>query len=184
MTSSMSHGNRWRSVLSKLSLSTRFVCVRTSFSTNFWSSLFLLWQWIHPSIDQQCSHTDTEHMTPETLYVNHWGGESITTVVLDLVIKMILYIQLHNLQPKSGCVLPMHSLLQEIFFCRWPYARISARTSRKRFLWGPHDVGSDSLHVATVLSLPIVVVPMLGSMWHSTLKGSYRNLFPQKSHWG
>ncbi len=47
-----------------------FVCVRTSFSSNFWSSLFLLWEWIHPSVDQQCSHTDTEHMTPETLYVN------------------------------------------------------------------------------------------------------------------
>jgi hypothetical protein len=37
---------------------------------NFWSSLLLLWEWIHPSIDQQCSHSDTEHMTPETLYVN------------------------------------------------------------------------------------------------------------------
>jgi len=78
MTSSMSHGNRWRSVSSKLSLSTRFVCARTSFSTNFWSSLFLLWEWIHPSTDQQCSHADAEHMTPETLYANHinngtWG---------------------------------------------------------------------------------------------------------------
>ncbi len=31
-----------------------------------------------------------------------------------------------------------------------------------------------------VLSLPIVVFPILGSMWHSTLNGSYRNLFPQK----
>ena len=28
-------GNRWRSVSCKLSLSTRFVCVRTSFPTNF-----------------------------------------------------------------------------------------------------------------------------------------------------
>ncbi len=69
MTSSMSHGNRWRSVSSKLSLRTRLVCVWTSFSIN-WSSLFLLWEWIHPSIDHQCSHTDTENMTPETLYVN------------------------------------------------------------------------------------------------------------------
>jgi hypothetical protein len=70
MTSSMSHGNRWRSVSSKLSLNTRFVCVWTSFSTNFWSNLFLLWEWIHPSIDQQFSHTDSEQMTPETLYAN------------------------------------------------------------------------------------------------------------------
>ncbi len=70
MTSSMSHGNRSRSVSSKLSLRTRFVCVRTSFSTNFLWDLFLLWEWIHPSIDQKCSHTDAEHMTPETLYTN------------------------------------------------------------------------------------------------------------------
>ncbi len=70
MTISMSHGNRWRSVSSKLSLSTRFVCVRTSFSTNFWLSLFLLCEWIHPSIDQQRLHADAEHMTPETLYAN------------------------------------------------------------------------------------------------------------------
>ncbi len=66
----MSHGNRRRSVSSKLSLSTMFVCERTSFSTNFWSNLFLLWEWIHPSIQQQCSHADAEHMTQETLYVN------------------------------------------------------------------------------------------------------------------
>jgi hypothetical protein len=59
-----------RSVSSKLSFSTRFVCVQTSFSTNFWSSLFLLWEWIHPSIDQHSSHADPEHTTPETLYVN------------------------------------------------------------------------------------------------------------------
>jgi hypothetical protein len=64
MTSSMSHGNTWRSASSKLCLSTRFVCARTSFSTNFWSSLFLLCEWIHPSTDQQWSHTEAEHMTP------------------------------------------------------------------------------------------------------------------------
>jgi hypothetical protein len=54
MISSMSHGNRWCRVSSKLSLSTRFVCARTSFSTNVtvWWSLFLLLEWIHPSIDQ------------------------------------------------------------------------------------------------------------------------------------
>ncbi len=58
MTSSMSHGNRWRSVSSKLSLSTRFVCEWTSFSTNFWSNLFLLWEWTHPSsIDTSLSFT-------------------------------------------------------------------------------------------------------------------------------
>ncbi len=60
----MSHGNRWWRTSSKVSLNTRFVCVRTSFSTNFWWNLFLLFEWIHPSIDQQCWHVDTEHMTP------------------------------------------------------------------------------------------------------------------------
>ena len=57
MTSSMSHGNRWWRASSKLSLSTRFVCARTSFWTNFWWRLFLLFEWIHPSIDQQCSQS-------------------------------------------------------------------------------------------------------------------------------
>jgi hypothetical protein len=56
--------------------------------------------------------------------------------------------------------------------------RISACTSKKRFLWGPHDVGSDSLHGVTVLSLP-VAFPMLGSIWHSTLNLSYRYILPQ-----
>ncbi len=70
MIRSMSQGNRWCRASSKLSLITRFVCARTSFSTNVWWSLFLLLEWIHPSIDQQRSHVDTEHMTPETLYAN------------------------------------------------------------------------------------------------------------------
>ncbi len=77
MTNSMSHGNRSRSASSKLSLRTRFVCVWTSFSTNFWSILYFLWEWVHPSIDHQYSHTDTEHMTPETLYTNQ--GRSLNS---------------------------------------------------------------------------------------------------------
>jgi hypothetical protein len=39
----------------------------------------LSWEWIHPSIDQKFSHTDVEHMTPETLYVNQtssWNTDS------------------------------------------------------------------------------------------------------------
>ncbi len=62
--------------------STRFVCVRTSFSTNFWWSLFLLFEWIHPSIDQQCSHADAEHMTPETLYANQASSLNMGSPVL------------------------------------------------------------------------------------------------------
>ncbi len=74
----MSHGNRWWRMSSKLSLITRFVCVWTSFSTNFWWILFLLFEWIHSSKDQQCSHADAEHMTPETLYVNQHLHPSLT----------------------------------------------------------------------------------------------------------
>jgi hypothetical protein len=73
---------RWYRVSSKLSLNTRFVCVWTSFSTNVWWILFLLLEWIHPSIDQQCSHTDDEHMTPETLYANQTSSLNMGSPVL------------------------------------------------------------------------------------------------------
>ncbi len=50
MISSMSHGNRWWREASKLSLSTRFMCARKSFSTNFW------WRFppfrVNPSLDR------------------------------------------------------------------------------------------------------------------------------------
>ena len=42
---SMSHGNRWRGVSSKLSLNSRFVFVWSSFSTDFWSG------WVHDTRD-------------------------------------------------------------------------------------------------------------------------------------
>jgi hypothetical protein len=48
----MSLGNRWCSVQSKLSLNNRFVCVRTSFSTNFKLNLSLIWEWIQSSVYQ------------------------------------------------------------------------------------------------------------------------------------
>jgi hypothetical protein len=72
MTRSMSHGVKWTDdvVFHPNSPSVPGVCVWTSFSTYFWSNLFLLWEWIYPSIDQQCSQVDTEDTTPETLYVN------------------------------------------------------------------------------------------------------------------
>jgi hypothetical protein len=141
----MSHGNRWSSVSSKLSLSTRFVCARTSFSTNFLLRLLFLWEWIHPSIDQQCSRADAEHMTPETLHTNQassfhggspvlrsvtpsrnfsievvWGSfsisgvkESTKSVVLDLVIKTILYTQCCQLRL---CRYVYHPVYQERLF--------------------------------------------------------------------
>jgi hypothetical protein len=40
--------------------------------------------------------------------------------------------------------------------------------------------GSDSLYSGTVLSLPVVPFPMLGSMCHSTLNASYRD---SHIHW-
>ena len=39
-------------------------------STNSWLSLFLLLDWIHPSIDQECSQAEDDHMTPGTFYTN------------------------------------------------------------------------------------------------------------------
>ena len=94
MRTSMSHGNRLRSPSSNLSLRTRFVCVWTSFSTNFWSSLFLLWEWLHPSIDKQCSHTDTEHMTPETLYANQTSSLNRgSPVILSVTLSTYVGIQ-------------------------------------------------------------------------------------------
>ena len=90
--------------------------------------------------------------------------------------------------------------------------RISVCTSKKRFLWGPHDVGSDSLRTETVLSIQVVGFPMFyyelqikrelkgthlcgcrfndsnvgvhDYMWNSTLHSSYWNLFQQKTHSG
>jgi hypothetical protein len=52
----------------------------------------------------------------------------------------------------------------KVFLSLTMCTRISVYTSKKRFLWGPRDVGSDSLHGTTVLSLP-VAFPMLGSIW-------------------
>ncbi len=107
-----------RSGMPQCTCSLESVCERVSQLTSDRSILFLLWEWIHPLIDQQFSHADPEHMTPETLYVNQtsslnrgrcigrwhlqgmfrlleeaWAfrGESTMSVVLDLVIKTILY---------------------------------------------------------------------------------------------
>jgi len=111
------------------------LCVRERFSqlTSAWSYSSFESESVgsvslNPLIDQKCSHTDTENMTPETLYVNqtsslnrgsrcfvvgktfkkcfyrgwlrkfqHFGGEITMTVVLDLVIKTILYTQCFQL---------------------------------------------------------------------------------------
>ncbi len=40
-------------------------------STSFWPSLFLLFEWIQPTIDQLCSHTDTEQDSSTTLRTTH-----------------------------------------------------------------------------------------------------------------
>ncbi len=70
----------------------------------------------------------------------------------------------------GGSVLSMQPLLvSKVFLSLTIRSRISVCTSKQRFLWGPRDVGSDSLHTVTVLSLHVVTFPMLGSMWHSTL---------------
>ncbi len=89
MISSMSHGNRWCRVSS--SFSTRFVCTRTSFSSNVWWNLFLLLESIHPSIDQQCSHSDAENMTTETLYTNQTSSLNMGSAFVGHTINKCFY---------------------------------------------------------------------------------------------
>ncbi len=122
---------------------------------------------------------------------------------------------LYDLQLTTGSVLPMQSFLQttwSLFVSIVMSARISVCPSKKRFLWGTHDVGSDSLRTETVLSIQVVGFPMFyyelqikrelkgthlcgcrfndsnvgvhDYMWNSTLNSSYWNLFQQKTHSG
>ncbi len=98
--------------------STQGLCVWTSFSTNFWWRSFLLFEWIHPWIDQHWSHADTENMTPETLYVNQTNSLNMgipvfllvtpTTNVLDLVIKTMVYTQCYQLSLTKVSVMSCH----------------------------------------------------------------------------
>ncbi len=61
----------------------------------------------------------------------------------------------------SACVCKVflsHSILTCMTVC----------TSKKRVLFGAHDVPCDFAHSVTSLSLSVVVFVMMGSMWHST----------------
>ncbi len=55
-----SHGRRPASYISRRCSNFKLVWVRTRSSTSFWPSLFLLFEWIQPSIDKIWSHTDVE----------------------------------------------------------------------------------------------------------------------------
>jgi len=44
------------------------LALRLGFALKAKIVLFFLLERIHSSTDQQCSHADSEHMTPETLY--------------------------------------------------------------------------------------------------------------------
>ena len=78
------HGNRrWRT-RSELSFSTRLVCAQTSLSITCCPILFLLFEWIRPSIDQQWSLEDTEHTSPQTLSANQ-----TSSFLLNLVLNTV-----------------------------------------------------------------------------------------------
>ncbi len=58
-----------------------WVCTRRS--TSFWPSLFLLFEWIQPSIDQLCSHADAEEDSSTTLRVGHIrAGQGLKNVLI------------------------------------------------------------------------------------------------------
>jgi hypothetical protein len=58
-----------------LKLKVATVCVRTRRSTRSWPILFLLLEWIQPSIDQLCSHVEAEHCRSTTLRASHLSSD-------------------------------------------------------------------------------------------------------------
>ncbi len=101
MISSMSQGNRWCRVSSKLSLSTRFVCAWTSFSTNIWWSLFLLLEWIHPSIDQQWSHADAEYY-PSPRHQNDTTYTMLSVTIDTVIHNRMWYTYWNTFEPRES----------------------------------------------------------------------------------
>jgi len=71
IVSSVSHGSisLWDSCSALWS--PKFVCPLKSISTVSCDNLLRLLEWIHPSIDQECSHADAEHATPAHFLANH-----------------------------------------------------------------------------------------------------------------
>jgi hypothetical protein len=74
----MSHCNRWwRNTSIGLSISTRVVCTWRSLSTNSWLSLFIRLEWIHPSMDHQCSQGEPDlHWWDQGRRTRGEGGHS------------------------------------------------------------------------------------------------------------
>ena len=68
---SISHGSDVATKLLSERSKRMFVCARTSLSTFFCPSRFLLLEWTQPSMDQACSHPEAEHVSDVTRSATH-----------------------------------------------------------------------------------------------------------------
>ncbi len=108
-------------------------CLEPTESTNISYCDFILLKSLSPGALEKSSITDQiSFLTPPSMSLRqnapiHVPPSARCRDMGDFHRHYLLYRHtqkcLHNLQPKSGCVLPMHSLLQAKFFCRWPCAR-------------------------------------------------------------
>ncbi len=72
------------------------------------------------------------------------------------------------------------SSVSKVFLSHSILTCITTCTSKKRVLFGSHDVGCDSALDVTSLSLSVVAFVMVGSMWHSTSPFPHRYLLGTK----
>ncbi len=80
---SMSHGIRPSSYISRRCSNFKLVWVSTRLSTSFWPNLFLLFEWIKPSIDQLCLHVNTEQDISTTFRSSHVrAGQGLKNVLI------------------------------------------------------------------------------------------------------
>jgi hypothetical protein len=107
----MSHGSRPASYISRRCSNFKLVWVCTRRSTSFWPSLFLLFELIQPSIDQLCSHADTEQGSSTTLRVSQIrAGQGSTNVLIQTCMSDFM---------QSAWKAPVkHSVFQSAFFKR------------------------------------------------------------------
>ncbi len=67
-----------------------------------WPSLFLLLEWIQPSIDQICSHVESEQVRSTTLRGNHLNsGQGLKNVLIQTCILELLILKFHERNRRS-----------------------------------------------------------------------------------
>lgn len=102
IVSSVSHGSTplWDSC-SVLS-SPKFVCPLKSISTVSCDNLLRLLEWIHPSMDQECSHADAEHATPRHFLANH-ARPSKSILPLCLQTTFSIHVSIQMISSRASC---------------------------------------------------------------------------------